>query len=540
MKQYYEPGDNYALFGGMSLLYGVMFTFCLYKNLAGITFPLYVAATIAFAIFMIGHLKAGARPVSAGNENVEQEDDMPGDVGSIPGIHAFGALKKNTAGYFAGMMILGLANACTTNPFFILFNWIGMALLLVVSMVHQFYDDKTWNFTEYFSRLAVLFFGCCTSIFTPVTHGARYLGAKESGKNKTAIYVLLGISIAFLLLCVLFPLLLTSDMIFQSVFSRLLAHINVISVIAAIVWGLAGMTACYAFFCALCRRNLQSVKVGKKFTLNPIVGITFTSIIACVYTLYSGIQVVYLFAGLENGLPAGVTYSQYAHTGFWQLLFVSIINFLMVLICRNLFTESRVLNAVLTVISLCTFVMIASAAFRMILYVQEYNLTFLRLLVLWFLLVLVLIMSGTVFSIYKKSFPLFRCCMLVVAVLYIAFSVSKPDYQIARYNIAHDSDMTIMDLSYLVHQLSDDAAPAIAEIDPEQISYDNEYGSVYGGSENGWGDDEITVSAEEMLNDYFGNVSLNYENLGIRRMNIAKLQARRAAADWNRAGIFTR
>ena len=40
--------DNYKYFGGLSLIYGLIFTFCLYKNISGITFPVCVGVTIAF------------------------------------------------------------------------------------------------------------------------------------------------------------------------------------------------------------------------------------------------------------------------------------------------------------------------------------------------------------------------------------------------------------------------------------------------------------------------------------------------------------
>ena len=48
--------------------------------------------------------------------------------------------------------------------------------------------------------------------------------------------------------------------------------------------------------------------------------------------------------------------------------------------------ENVALRVVLTVFSACTYVMIASAAMRMLLYVDAYSLSFLRILVLWFLL----------------------------------------------------------------------------------------------------------------------------------------------------------
>ena len=45
--------DNYKYFGGLSLLYGFIFTFCLYKNVSGITFPICVAVTVLFAILFM-------------------------------------------------------------------------------------------------------------------------------------------------------------------------------------------------------------------------------------------------------------------------------------------------------------------------------------------------------------------------------------------------------------------------------------------------------------------------------------------------------
>ena len=90
----------------------------------------------------------------------------------------------------------------------------------------------------------------------------------------------------------------------------------------------------------------------------------------------------------------------------------------------------------LLVISLCTYVMIASAFYRMILYVGQYRLTFLRLFVLWFLILLAVIMAGVVLVTFKNRFPLFRYCLVVTAVFYLVFAWMKPDYQIARYNLA--------------------------------------------------------------------------------------------------------
>jgi len=68
-----------------------------------------------------------------------------------------------------------------------------------------------------------------------------------------------------------------------------------------------------------------------------------------------------------------------------------VLNLLLVLAGMRFFKESKILKVLLTLMCLCTFIMIASSAMRMILYIKTYHLTFLRILVLWGLLVLFVI-----------------------------------------------------------------------------------------------------------------------------------------------------
>ena len=81
-------------------------------------------------------------------------------------------------------------------------------------------------------------------------------------------------------------------------------------------------------------------------------------------------------------LPAGVTYAEYARRGFFQLLFVCVLNLAAVLFIQSYFKENRVLKALLLAISGCTLIMTASSACRMLLYIRAYQLTFLRVSVL--------------------------------------------------------------------------------------------------------------------------------------------------------------
>lgn len=185
--------------------------------------------------------------------------------------------------------------------------------------------------------------------------------------------------------------------------------------------------------------------------------ITVAATISVVYVFFCFIQIVYLFGGLMQ-LPSGYTYARYAREGFFQLLFVCILNVIIVLLGSELFRKNKILNAFLILITLCTYVMIASSAYRMGLYVSEYGLTATRLCVFWALGVIALFMLGVILSICKPAFSLFRYGIIVIGVCYLVLAFARPDYLVARYNTVCMEDT---DYKYLM-SLSTDASPALA------------------------------------------------------------------------------
>lgn len=476
----HKMGENYRFFGGMSIIYGLIFTFCLYDNFHGITFPICVAVTIIFAILFMRKIEF--------------------------------KLQKRSVPYIIGMILLGISTAYTSSSFFHFFNMLGIILLFSVFMIHQFYNDNMWNLPGYLKRILILFGTTVECLPYPVRHGARYFSYNKSGKNRIAAAVGIGAAAAVGMLCIILPLLLKSDMMFSKIFGELLKFINFGTIIGIGITFAAGAFLSYSFFAALCKWNFPEGKARKMKYYHPLIGITFTSIISVVYVFYCMIQMVYLFGRIQIGLPEGVTYAQYARGGFWELLFVSVINFIMVLVCMYLFFDNTALKVVLTVISGCTFIMILSAAYRMMLYVAVYHLTFLRIFVLWFLIVLALIMGGVVISMYKRGFPLFRYIMAVVSVMYILFAFSRPDVLAIRYNAEHSQTKKAEDITYFIYNENVDAAPELAKINIYEYS-DSEY-------------------LREQLYGYFARISKKYDDVFLRKANYSEIRAKLAADEY--------
>lgn len=488
--------SDFVYFGGISILYGILFTFSLYRNLFGGAFLLYAIGTVS-VLGMFLH-------------RIDQK------------------VKKETKIYFTAIVLCAVSTCLTASGTIWFFNWCFIAGLLLMAMISQFFEKREWDAFAYLRYLLSLFFHTAGSVFLPFEELGKYIHNKRKvqaqADRKTARMILIGLLCAAGALCVIFPLLLSSDMIFEKMFGglfdcfrlvRMIPNLN--TAIGISVMTLLGFAMIYAFFYASCKADFPLHPERKMPYAHPAVGITFVVVIAAVYLMYSVIQIVYLFMG--RGLPEGITYSEYARAGFWQLVAVAFINVGMVLICMYLFPENKWLKGILTVISGCTFIMMLSAAYRMYLYVSVYHLTILRVLVFWALGVLALVMSGIIVSIYEKSFRLIPYAIGVIVCGYLILSFSQPDRWIAKYNINHMETITYYDLCDMMEELSLDAAPVLAELSYEDIAAEEETGFTE------W-------EAAAHLYHYFKTISEENADLSLRRMNLSKIRAKRAADEY--------
>lgn len=486
-----EMKNRYPYFAGLSFLYGIIYTVCMYRNPAGITFPVLVLITVGFALLC---LKA---------------------------VHADKVVKPYTMPYFAAMLLLGVSTCLTANGFFHFFNKVAIVMLFSSAMLHQLYEDGKWQFPVYLKNLFALWGNCIASIGSIFTHAVGYR-AKGSERKNNILAIMRGLGLACLALVIILPLLISSDLIIADFLSRFWTKLRFGDGVGITVNIIVGVLLFYAFFAALFKKNIRDAEAKESKKAESLTGITFISILAVIYVCYAGVQIVFLF--LRAGvLPEHLTYSQYAHEGFWQLLAVSIINIVMILVCMQGFRKHKVLNILLLVISLCTCVMTASAAYRMILYVSAYHLTFLRILVLWFLGVLTLVMAGMMIAIFKEKFPLFQYSVTVLTCCYIVFSFARVDAVIASYNIEHTETLTMSDVWYMTEALSADAAEYIAQIEPEMVSDLQEYGVFEG--------DGKEKDALEAAKKYYFEMILQ-EETSFRKWNYGEMRAREIAENY--------
>ncbi|MBD5504222.1 MAG: DUF4173 domain-containing protein [Lachnospiraceae bacterium] len=493
--------EHFSFFGIGSLLYSIFFTFCLYKNASGITYPFFVIGTLCYFFFSTQKL-------------------------GVP-------YKKDSIFYIISIVLLGISNCLTNSEQILAMNKCGIFLLAFILMLHTFYQNKDWNFPKYFCALGQTIGIALVCVSRPISDMISYFDTQKkskTGKKSYFLPVLIGIVIMIPTLLFVTILLASADAVFADIFSRILKAVNLETIFGTFFMTLVVFFASYAFCAAFSMKEVKEETTDHRF-LEPIIAIIVTVALSVIYLLFSVIQILYLFIG-NMQLPEGYTYSSYAREGFFQLLAVCILNLMIVLICLYLFRENIALKLILTVISGCTFIMIASSALRMIMYINRYNLTFLRIFVLWSLAVIFLLMAGVTISIYKNKFPLFIYSMVIVTVFYIGLSFSHPDYWIARYNldpahIEYLNDYDVNDSKKYLRKLSADAAPILLNINSNPYLaampvgfYSNELENNTDNRTDNYEKDDI-LKEYSWLYKYYGKIKDLSNDMHIRNFNFS-------------------
>ena len=492
--------ERFRAVGLAIAIYALLFGICLYNNISGIMTVVITAATVALICYCSFKTGCGTK-----------------------------AASKSMYPYYVGIVLLGISTCCTADEMIISVNYMGIALLVFCALVRIFCNDKGWGIGKYTSVLFEMVFAPLQYIMRPFQDYKVYRSSGERKKNAVVKYVILGILMVIPFLVVVVVLLASADIVFGEMMGKLLDNIDLSGVgifgdgISFIFMVVAVFVYVYGLAVKLMAGNIDE-DVSDKRKLEPVVAITFTGMLTFVYLIFSGIQILYLFSNSMK-LPRGYTYAEYAREGFFQLLAVACINLVIVLFCIGFFRKNKVLNVVLVVMSACTYIMIASSAMRMLMYIDEYDLTYLRIQVLLALLIMAVVMAGVIISIFRESFPLVHYTIAAVGAIWILFSFCRLEYIIAKYNISRfevldESDNGVRtvkadysDMQFLA-SLGPDSAPAIYELAEDTAS-----GKVVLSC---WDDKDI----EEIYEIYFSDVSDDWDEApGIRGFNFSHYKA---------------
>lgn len=410
-------------------IYSIISTFFMYDNFAGILVPFETVITVCMIGFVL------------------KKKEMHFKAKSIP--------------LMLIMLLLGVSCTLTTSTM-IFWNHVVSLCVLILLLLENFCETKTWEFANYVREFFTTIGKSIASMMDVYADTVSYVKVPKKKEATTKTYIGIGVLICIPLLLIVLALLASADAVFKTALEAIIPEeITVDLVCGVIFFFLAVMMFSYAGMKYFYFRTTDAAtkEMAKK---EPLVGVTILIPMLLVYAIFCGIQVYYLFLG--NGtLPEGYTFAKYAREGFFELLAVSVINLGLILLFQWIFKESNVLKVLLLLTSVATYVMGASSVYRLVLYVKAYNLTKTRVFAFWALGLIGIFMLGMIVKILNNKFPLFTYGLYIFCVCFLILSFARPDYQVAKYNVANESIEGKLDTRYLTYDLSMDAAPIIAQ-----------------------------------------------------------------------------
>jgi hypothetical protein len=206
--------------------------------------------------------------------------------------------------------------------------------------------------------------------------------------------------------------------------------------------------------------------------LRPSDWVSLLVTVDVIFALFVGVQLVTFFGGRTHVLETGLTFAEYARSGFWQMLVAATLTGLVIAAAwiggRPTAGPQRTWFLVLASLLVClSLVVLASAFQRLVLYETEFGYTWPRLIPhAAILLTAALLVCGLVAVLSGRTAWLSTAALGLGVLTLVGLNLLDPEAFIAERNIARVERGYELDATELA-SLSADAATAIAAALPD-------------------------------------------------------------------------
>ena len=240
--------------------------------------------------------------------------------------------------------------------------------------------------------------------------------------------------------------------------------------------------------------------VIKKIKIDEYTIQILLTILNGIYIIFDIIQVRSLWM---HRLSSGINYAEYARSGFFQLMFISLINLIIILLSKKS-RESNYSKWMSLIMILLTSIIIGSSFFRMFLYEQAYGYTVLRLGVYIILFTEVILLIPTIIYIFNSKLNILKYYIIIITSIYTIVNCVSIDQIIAANNIKRYERTGKIDLYYLENNNTDNLKQLI---------------NFYNHCEN--------EKEKELLDTYFSKMKEKLQKQDIREYNLSKARAKK-------------
>lgn len=342
----------------------------------------------------------------------------------------------------------------TYNNDFTSFNKIIIPALIVIMYIYTI--SPTYKLNTLFTKFCSLVFEPLSRIGNVyrITFSSLGKAFKLTDKSRKVIKAVL-ITLPVLILVII--LLSNADAVFGSMFKEFLHYIkkifteNFILRIVQIIVFFTYVGAVINYLLFGFEQEKDNSKESKKvdnYTINVLL-----SSLGIIYVIFDFIQIKSL---MLHSISESINYAQYARRGFFELLVVAFINFIILLITKKGNNEGDKYSKTLSIgMVILTLIIIISSALRMHMYENFYGFTNLRLLVYVTLFTMVILLIPTVLYILNSKINIFKSYLVIITIVYTGLCLFPVDTFITQNNINRYYQKGKLDIEYLENYHTD-------------------------------------------------------------------------------------
>ncbi|MCD3331086.1 DUF4153 domain-containing protein, partial [Clostridium botulinum] len=352
---------------------------------------------------------------------------------------------------------LSISYGIYTNYIFRFLNKWLIPITLISSFLLMTYKNIEFKFNTFMRLVLDRVFGVAIPNIIKIPFLINYIVKKDNfnEKNSKMKNILSGLLISIPVLIFLCIILSNADSIFGHYITNIVCNINSQSLVIILCKVLVSIGissfvfALYDSFSMKLKKTSYDNVNSMKF--NSIVVITILMMVNILYVIFTKIQVGYLYGG--KNLPRGFTYSEYARSGFFQLVFIVLINVISIILIKKYTeytnnTEDKILLSMYSLITILSFNMAFSALYKIKLYIRVFGFTRLRILVSIFTIFLAFILIILLIFIWK-NINLFKPIIICGAIIYVGVNFFNIDEFITKNNLNLSAYSKSIDKYYL-------------------------------------------------------------------------------------------
>lgn len=378
-------------------------------------------------------------------------------------------------------LFLAAAMALGSNWYFRFWNLLALAALIPVHALAGLGSRPWWDPRMLWERCRLLFRGLFGNLWACFA-AALPEGRKTEKKDGRTLSIVLGTCGAVALVSFLLPVLISADALFAASLEGLGACIRMLhfsDVFQRLFWALVFTPFVFSLLYALAHPRLLCPPEEKKGPRADALGFVLALAAAAgLYLAFLAVQSAGLFGGPEYLESRGVSYAEWARSGFFQMVGVTAVNLSLMLAALGLsrregraWTALRGLCAALGGESL---VLLASAAWRMTLYVSAYGLSFKRCMTYWGMGMMALFLLAGLWKAVRPGFRFCKWAFPAALAGWLLINCVPVDYLVAKNQVDRylSGASPAVSVQYLLYGLSYDTISQLERLDGGRLVSD--------------------------------------------------------------------